>query len=137
VTVELADTSAWTSRRADPRIEQDFDAAVLAGDIATCSPVQMELLWGARTAADFRSLRGSLAALPSVPVDAAVWERAVEVWQLLVDQGRQRQVKQPDLLVAAAGEVAGVVVCHYDRHFDVIAAVTGQPVRAIAPLGSL
>jgi hypothetical protein len=36
-----------------------------------------------------------------------------------------------------AAELAEVPVLHYDRHFDVIAAVTGQPVRAIAPLGSL
>jgi len=28
-------------------------------------------------------------------------------------------------------------VCHYDRHFEVIAEVTDQPVRAIAPLGTL
>jgi hypothetical protein len=28
-------------------------------------------------------------------------------------------------------------VCHYDADFDLIAEVTGQPVRAIAQLGSL
>ena len=33
--------------------------------------------------------------------------------------------------------VAEVPVCHYDRDFELIAAITGQPVRAIAPLGSL
>ncbi len=32
---------------------------------------------------------------------------------------------------------AGVVVLHYDRAYDAIAAYTGQPVRAVAPLGSL
>jgi predicted nucleic acid-binding protein len=46
-------------------------------------------------------------------------------------------VGRNDLLVAAAAELAGVPVCHYDRHFEVIAEVTGQPVRAIAPLGTL
>jgi predicted nucleic acid-binding protein len=50
---------------------------------------------------------------------------------------RHRQVKIPDLLVAAAAEQAGVGVCHYDGDFDAIAEVTGQEVRAIAPLGSL
>lgn len=43
----------------------------------------------------------------------------------------------PDLIVAAAAELAELPVLHYDHHFDVIAEVTGQPVRAIAPLGSL
>ena len=61
----------------------------------------------------------------------------MDVWQSLVDTGRHRQVKQPDLLVAAAAELAGVGVCHYDGDFDIIASVTGQQVRAIAPLGSL
>jgi hypothetical protein len=30
-----------------------------------------------------------------------------------------------------------VPVLHYDRHFELIAEVTGQSVRAPAPLGSL
>ena len=61
----------------------------------------------------------------------------MDVWHELAAAGRQRQVKIPDLLVAAAAEGAGVGVCHYDADFDVIASVTGQPVRAIARLGSL
>ena len=48
-----------------------------------------------------------------------------------------RQVKLPDLLIAAAAELAALPVLHYDRDFEAIADVTGQPVRAIAPLGSL
>ena len=48
-----------------------------------------------------------------------------------------RQVPVNDLLDAAAAERAGVPVLHYDRHFELIASITGQPVRAIAPLGSL
>ena len=42
-----------------------------------------------------------------------------------------------DLLIAAAAELAEIPVCHYDAHFELIAEVTGQPMRAIAPLGSL
>ena len=36
-----------------------------------------------------------------------------------------------------AAERAEIPVLHYDRHFELIASITGQPVRAIAPLGSL
>jgi predicted nucleic acid-binding protein len=59
--------------------------------------------------------------------------------QTLAEQGplHHRQVRLPDLLIAAAAEAAEVPVLHYDRHFEVIAEVTGQPVRALAPLGSL
>lgn len=40
-------------------------------------------------------------------------------------------------IAAAAAELAEVPVCHYHPNFELIAEVTGQPVRAIAPLGSL
>jgi len=43
----------------------------------------------------------------------------------------------PDLLIAATAELAGLELLHYDRHFELIAEITGQPVRALAPLGSL
>jgi hypothetical protein len=39
--------------------------------------------------------------------------------------------------VAAAAGLAEIAVCHYDADFDLTAEVTGQPVRTIAPLGSL
>ncbi len=134
--MELADTSAWTWRHRDPAVAADFAARVPVS-IATCSPVMLELLWTARGSADFRALRLELEALPRIAVAAEVWERAMDVWQQLVDQGRHRQISQADLVIAAAAELAGVGLCHYDRDFDVIAAVTGQSVRAIAPLGSL
>jgi len=42
-----------------------------------------------------------------------------------------------DLLIAAAAEVAGLVVLHYDHDFELIAAVTDQPMEWIAPAGSV
>ena len=135
--MELADTSAWTNRHKDPGVQADFDARILAGEIATCPQVIMELLWTAQSQQDFAELREDLAALPQVPIDGQIWDRAIEVWQELVDRGRHRQAKIPDLLVAAAAEVSGLAVCHYDADFGAIAALTGQPERAIAPLGSL
>jgi predicted nucleic acid-binding protein len=134
---ELADTSAWTTRRRDAIVAAAFDEAVIAGDIGTCSMVEMELLWTARTPSHFRDIRQQLAALPSVSIDERVWARAIDVWEKLAERGRHRQARQADLLIAAAAELAGVGVCHYDRDFEVIASITGQPVRAIAPLGSL
>jgi predicted nucleic acid-binding protein len=135
--VELADTSAWTNRDRDAALRHDFDSRVLAGEIAMAPSVLMELLWSARSSADFDDLVEELAVLPRLNPDGPAWDRAVEVWRELVRRGRHRQVPQNDLVVAATAELAGVGVCHYDRHFDVIAEVTGQPVRAIAPLGTL
>lgn len=87
----------------------------------------------------FRRRRADLEALAVIPIDSVVWERATDVFEQLSARGplHHRQVQIPDLLSAAAAEVAGIPICHYDRDFDVIAELTGQPVRAIAPLGSL
>jgi len=135
--LELADTSAWTNRHKDPAVDQDFEDRILADEIATCPMVVMELLWTSRSQQEFEDLRRDLDALAKVTIDQDSWDRAMEVWRELVFQGRHRQVKIPDLLVAASAEIAGLSVCHYDGGFDVIAAVTGQSVRAIAPIGSL
>jgi len=41
------------------------------------------------------------------------------------------------LLIAAAAEAAGIGVRHYDEDYDRIAAIIGQPVRWLAPRGTL
>ena len=101
--------------------------------------VKLELLWSARNAAHFASIRAGLDAVREAPMGERVWRRATDVLELLAERGplHHRQVGLPDLLIAAAAELAELPVLHYDRDFDVIAEVTGQPVRAIAPLGSL
>ncbi len=42
-----------------------------------------------------------------------------------------------DLLIAAVAEVHGAILLHYDRHFDAIFRVTGQPMEWLARRGSL
>jgi predicted nucleic acid-binding protein len=135
--LELADTSAWTNRHKDPAVDRYFEERILADEIATCPMVVMELLWTTHSQREFEDLRRDLDVLAKVPNDRDSWDRAMDVWRELVVQGRQRQVKIPDLLVAASADIAGLPVCHYDGDFDVIATITGQPVRAIAPIGSL
>ena len=83
--------------------------------------------------------RDDLDTLRDVAMGDRVWRRATDVLELLAAAGplHHRSVPIPDLLIAAAAELAELPVMHYDRHFEVIAEVTGQPVRAIAPLGSL
>lgn len=84
-------------------------------------------------------MRDRLDALRGVAIEPRVWRRALDVYELFAKQGplHHRRIGFPDLLVAAAAERAELPVLHYDRHFQLIAEVTGQPVRAIAPLGSL
>jgi predicted nucleic acid-binding protein len=125
--------------RRDPGIRTTFLAGVREGAIATCRFVVLELLREARDAGQLSTLRASLDDLRDFPIRRREWDRAADVLQALVEQGplHHRQAPLPDLVVAAAAESAGVPVLHYDRHFELIAEVTGQPVRAIAPIGSL
>ena len=138
--MELADTSVWAKRRLLPAEAQAmFEGALDGGGIATCDPVKVELLHAARNVDEFRAMRGDLGALPFCPVRLQEWTRAFDVFESLAGRGgaHHREVPFIDLLIAAAAEAAGMPVLHYDRHFERIAEVTGQPVRAIAPLGSL
>lgn len=137
----LADTSAWAWSRRWPgsAIRQEFDAALVEGELACCDMVRLELLHGARNKREFAELRVELAALPDCPIGKVEWSRTLEVYEHLAATTRagQRAVKHPDLLIAAAAEAARVEVLHYDEDYDRIAAVTGQATRWLAPRGSL
>lgn len=101
--------------------------------------VRLELLWSTRDARHFTSIRADLEALREAPMGNRVWRRATDVFHQLAERGplHHRQVGLHDLLIAAAAELAELPVLHYDRDFELIADVTRQPVRALAPLGSL
>jgi predicted nucleic acid-binding protein len=138
--VELADTSAWVwTRTVGGELRRGFDEALVAGEVATCDMVRLELLYSARNAAEFGALRSDLDALPDCPIGPEQWRRALEVYEQLAEQGElhHRAVKHADLLIATAAEAAGVDVLHYDEDYDRIAAITGQPVRWLAPRGAL
>lgn len=138
---ELADTSAWVwSRRvAFPELRDAFDAALVDGDLATCDMVRLDLLYSARNASEFAEIREELGALDDCPIGKDQWERALWVYERLSARGgaHQRSVKHPDLLIAAAAETADIAVLHYDEDYDHIAAITGQPMRWLAPKGTL
>jgi predicted nucleic acid-binding protein len=116
-----------------------FDQRLVAGLIATCDIVRLELLASARNPKEFDALDEDLDALDQCPITEDAWRRARWVYRQLAQQGgaHQRSVKHADLLVAAAAEAAGVGLLHYDEDFDRIAAITGQPARWLAPRGSL
>jgi predicted nucleic acid-binding protein len=136
---ELADTSAWTSRQRSETLWHEFAGRLERGEIAICDPVKIELLWWERDAAAVAARRDELDALRSVPSGERVWRRALDVLERLAQRGplHHRGPKLADLVIAAAAELAEMPVLHYDRHFELIASVTGQEVRAVAPLGSL
>lgn len=137
--IELADSSAWFASRRSALIRADFDEQVLRREIATCDAAKLELLFTARNGGELSARRVQLELLPHCPIGPQEWRRALDVYEVLAHQGglHHRRVTHPDLLIAAAAESAGLPLLHYDADYEVIAGVTGQPTRWIAPRGSL
>ena len=122
-----ADTSS-VSRRLAPLNEQ------LA--LASCQIVALEALYSARNLHVFERLTRTLAALIDEPITPATLARARFVQHELARIGHHR-LPIADLIIAAAAESGGHTVLHYDKDFERIAAVTGQPHEWVVPRGSL
>jgi predicted nucleic acid-binding protein len=99
------------------------------GTLAVCEPVALELARGARNVRELNELRARLALLPACAVAPSTWTRAHDVLEGLAlrQGGKHRGVPPMDLLVAAVAEEHDLPVLHDDKHFDLIAQVTGQP----------
>jgi predicted nucleic acid-binding protein len=134
----LADTSALVRLHRDAGALQRWGEQVIAGLVAICPVVQLELLYSARSAADRASLVGLLGdAYGWVAMPDRVFDRAGEVQAAMTERGTHRSAGPVDLLLAATAEMHGLALLHYDRDFDAIAAVTGQPTQWLAEPGTL
>jgi predicted nucleic acid-binding protein len=134
VALFLADTSAW---HRSGQAEDRWRSLLEGGTLALCSPVTLELLYSAKGPADYRGLAAALDQLPSLPLDSRVEALAARTQAVLAERSQHRGPSPVDLLVAAVAEAHEAVLLHYDRHFDQIARVTGQPAEWLAPRGSL
>lgn len=132
----LGDTSAL-ARRGVAAVAARLDPLLEAGLVARCTPTDLEAGYSARSPDDYEAVRKLRAAWPLVPMDQSVLDDASEVQARLARVGKQRSVPISDLLIAAAAVSAGLVVLHYDRNFERIAALTGQSVEWIVPPGSI
>lgn len=126
-------------RSAPASVRARFDELLLAEEVAICDLVKLELLHHEERPAGYLARRADLDALPWVPVDETVCARALEVQADLARRGgaRHRAVRLPDYLIAAAAELAGLTLLHYDADYDLVASATGQPHEWLAPRGSL
>jgi len=108
-----------------------------AGEAATCSIIDLEVLFSARNRDDYdRTRQRRLLAYHSVPITEAILQRAIAIQAELARSGRHR-VPIPDLVIAATAEAAGLTLLHYDHDYDVIAEITRQPVEWVVPRGSV
>jgi len=122
--VILVDTSAWIEFLRDtgsPTCERV--EALLDRDLATCGPVRMEVLAGARDEAHLRALQGLLARATTVDTVPADFDTAA-AWYRRCRQGGATVRRMVDCLIAAHAIRIDVPLLHADRDFDALARHT-------------
>ena len=129
----LIDKSAYARLGRSPD-DETWAGRIDRGLVRITTLTRLELGYSARTAADWRAELDvpPLAAMPVQYVTPAIEDRAVEVQLLLADRGQHRAPSIPDLMVAATAELAGLIVLHFDKDFDLITEVTRQQVEWLA-----
>jgi len=93
----------------------------------------LEIGFSTRNGADHRDTleEPPISSMPIENLTPAIESRAVEIQRLLADRGQHRAPSIPDLLIAATAELSRLTVLHMDKDFDLIAAITGQPIERL------
>jgi len=130
VTSWLIDKSALVRLSASPDAAE-WARRIERGLVRITTVTRLEVGYSARSRADLRVglQEPPVSVMPVEYLTPAIEDRAVEVLSLLADRGQHRAPSVPDLVIAAAAELAGLTVLHCDKDFDLIASVTGQPVE--------
>ena len=122
----VVDTSAWWRIAVLPdELGGLLDAAILADRMWVTPIVRMEILYSARSAAEYAAIEGELDALRILRNDRAVADAAMAALGELAERsdGYHRVPITDALIAAAAAEHGGVPVLHRDAHFDKLAEV--------------
>ena len=132
MTTWLIDKSA-VARLAASLDAAEWAARIERGLVRITNVTRLEVGCSARSGPDLRTgfAHPPLASMPVEYLTPAIEDRAFEVLTMLADRGQHRAPSIPDLIIAATAELADLTVLHLDKDFDVIAAVTGQPVERL------
>ena len=120
----LVDTSAWIEflRGTDSPVCNRVDR-LLGGDLATCDPVRMEVLAGARDDRHLEELRRLLARASALSTAPADFEAAASLYRTC-RRGGETVRKLIDCLIAAVAIRERVAILHADADFEVLARYT-------------
>ena len=134
VTSWLVDKSAYVRLQLGQVADRDqWSVRISRGLVRLSTITRLELGYSARSGEAGRQQFASppLSMMPVEHLTPAIEDRALEVQMLLADRGQHRAPSIPDLLIAATAEKAGLTVLAADKDFDLIAAVTGQPIETL------
>jgi predicted nucleic acid-binding protein len=135
--VYLADTSVYVLQASYPEVRRRFESLLAEGRLAACQMTALEILNNAPDPKGYERLWAAIHGQRWIDVDDDAMNRACTVHRRLAKSSQHRHFRLPDLIIAAAAELAGATVLHYDADYDRIAAVTGQPTEWVVPRGSL
>lgn len=131
----LVDKSAYVRLQLGQVPDRDeWNVRISRGLVRLSTITRLELGYSARSGEAGRRQFASppLSLMPVEHLTPAIEDRALEVQLLLADRGQHRAPSIPDLLIAATAEREGLTVLAVDKDFDLIAAITGQPVETLA-----
>ena len=136
VASHLVDTSVFARQRRS-EVAAVLDPLIDAGRVATCGIIEFEVLYSTRSSREYVQLAAARrASLEWLPVEDVDVRRGLAVQSQLAASGQHRRAF-PDLIIAAVAERQHVTVLHYDADYDLIAEVTGQPMRWVVPRGTV
>ena len=132
VTTWLIDKAALVRLPRSPDAEE-WAGRIERGLVRISTVTRLEVGFSARSGKDLRDghEHPPLARMPVEYLTPAIEDRAVEVQIALGDRAQHRAASIPDLLIAATAELAQLTVLHYDKDFELIAAITGQPIERL------
>lgn len=116
----LADTSAWMQARRGTKARDLLLGAIDRGDVCWCWPVRYELMVDARGPEGIAAVEHTLESLREVPVDRRVQRAVLATMREPAAAGSHGPHRFPlaDLTVAAAAQVAGIGILHFDQHLE-------------------
>jgi len=119
----LIDSSVWIEYfrpKGSAKVKEKVREILQKEEAVSCGIVIVEILRGAKTDKEFNALRDALLALPQIPLDETVIERAAK-WGFLLER-KGKVVSTTDLLIAAAAYDQACLV-HSDFDFKIITSV--------------
>lgn len=120
----LIDSSAWIEFLRDTGSATcEVVTQILGTDVATCEPISMEILTGARDEQHLANLRGLLASTTMITTQPSDYEEAAAIYRACRRHGETPR-KLIDCLIAAIAIRADAALVHADADFDAIARCT-------------
>jgi predicted nucleic acid-binding protein len=118
----LLDTSAYVQSRYNRTAADLVGRLTAADELAVCSAVMLEILYGARNRKSWTMTRAALDALTRVELTSPY--DVIATQERLVNRGQHR-TSIIDVMVATTAAEHGLTVLHYDRDFEQLSEVTG------------